>query len=1142
MIGKDGVMGPNRRREKVSLALVVVLLLQSLGFTPPPSNGLPDLHIYQFQIAPYDPVFLAPITVEVTVENQGGAPSDETSVSLEWCCGTATRSLPSMPISGTAEVTFEQTLMFTQPGEYEVEVAVDPGDLVAEGDEANNVISKTLTVRLWPEAVPPESGDRSWFDHPTDLICPDTDLMRIGRQDPPVLDTFDADNDGDFNEFSRAEVFCACEDDPSVEPGCQTYLRGQCGPACGTTSLAYILRYFGKTCDGQDCTQDLVDWHIRMYWESRGEDRGSFTDPISIVRYARLRGLNAEVYVDGDVDQVRRLVDQGIPVMVQINTSGSTDIMDVHFVVPVAFCETGGLPAGGPGTSITVYDPNGWQLRTTPDWLAQFWGETSLGELHLWNRLYIAISDGGLPPGDTERVEAALATAQGAANFLSGVEKLGSIAFGFSPGDLGSFLEGLVQTGGAIPTTLISFFALLATAAGHEAPPIIGGPLEAMGNYVGRCQLASQDMVNSLGGLLNVNNWDDGDIMKQLALDFVTSLGDSFDAAVGGGLFQFFVDAFRGIWQGLKELDCTLFGSGCPKKVSYHKHYASFDPCMESFLFINGLFRYRPLGYLHTAPVSGTIPIYLYAEWPPAQSQPPAPDTSTGRRYYLCPDADWPLPDPAKVKVGLLGYTDAVSTTATIDLERFAMDNGIGLCPGALTFGHLGQQPQSDSTLLWHIQPLEVGAVGSYSPTVSTDPCASTETFINPLVQGYTREIAVGWIPSSETEGTRRLYRFYGPDSWDIILSTWIPASGGFSISLGRGDRLAAGDVDGDGRAEIVHGDTDGPVRIYDIDGDNLASLDLGFGRGDSLAAGDLNGDGKDDIVHADTSAGRIRAYDVEIIPQTGAHVTVGQELGSLEQDFDDLAVGDVDGDGAAEIVLGDAGQDRIHAYAIDGGYRGGFLQDYDGYDVLACGDVNGDGRDDILHGDQNEGRVRILSLRPGDYNVGGFDLSILGLDVLAAGDVDGDGREEIIHASPESWISAFAMDGTLVQEFTRELAHTGGSAVGDVDGDGIDEVIYYWGGQILVNPMFEGYVNTGYLGSIYAEQQPRTVPLYQYYNAKRRDHLITLDSSEPPEGMEGYSQREILGYVLPPEEITEEDYRCYVSLWRFCTRIWTEE
>ncbi len=85
-----------------------------------------------------------------------------------------------------------------------------------------------------------------------------------------------------------------------------------------------------------------------------------------------------------------------------------------------------------------------------------------------------------------------------------------------------------------------------------------------------------------------------------------------------------------------------------------------------------------------------------------------------------------------------------------------------------------------------------------------------------------------------------------------------------------------------------------------------------------------------------------------------------------------------------------------------------------------------------------------------------------------------------------------------------------------------------------------EHYVNQGYVGYIFTEQKPGTVPLYQFYNNKRKDHLTTLDLDA--EGLNNYNAYEVLGYVLPLSDITQEDWKCYVPLWRFCKRVVKEE
>lgn len=170
---------------------------------------------------------------------------------------------------------------------------------------------------------------------------------------------------------------------------------------------------------------------------------------------------------------------------------------------------------------------------------------------------------------------------------------------------------------------------------------------------------------------------------------------------------------------------------------------------------------------------------------------------------------------------------------------------------------------------------------------------------------------------------------------------------------------IAAGDVSGDSREEIITGAGlgGGPqVMVYDSSGKIKTSFfayDKKFRGGVNVAVGDLNGDGKAEIV---TGAG----------PGGGPHVRVFDSKGNAiinfmayDKNFSggvNVAVGDVDGDGLQEIVTG-AGQGggpqvrifnnlgipKTSFMAYDLNYRSGIF--------VALSDINNDGVMEILTG-----------------------------------------------------------------------------------------------------------------------------------------------------------------------------------------------
>lgn len=123
-----------------------------------------------------------------------------------------------------------------------------------------------------------------------------------------------------------------------------------------------------------------------------------------------------------------------------------------------------------------------------------------------------------------------------------------------------------------------------------------------------------------------------------------------------------------------------------------------------------------------------------------------------------------------------------------------------------------------------------------------------------------------------------------------------------------RGAHLAAGDIDGDGRDEVVVGA--GPahapdVRVYEADGTLLKEFrayEPWFKGGVRVGVGDTDGDGRDEIV---TAPGPGMQPLVHVFNESGEHELDGGALAYVEafQGGVHLSVHDMDGDGVSEII-----------------------------------------------------------------------------------------------------------------------------------------------------------------------------------------------------------------------------------------------
>jgi hypothetical protein len=335
-------------------------------------------------------------------------------------------------------------------------------------------------------------------------------------------------------------------------------------------------------------------------------------------------------------------------------------------------------------------------------------------------------------------------------------------------------------------------------------------------------------------------------------------------------------------------------------------------------------------------------------------------------------------------------------------------------------------------------------------------------------VAGTVAGVGAVHLYTQNVGGTFTLARTFAPTQWSGVTA---------AVQMNFGAAVAAADLDGDGRDDLVIGAPGDAVgtdlaagRVYAVFNDvsqvdTLAgpfaqptNVEAGAGYGSVIVAGRLNNDGSEDVavaapgatVASNAGAGAVYGLMGAASAAFGTLTTAAVVSPSPAEDGAfgaSLAIGAVNSDLAADLVVGEPGA----ALGSGGAVRvfagnGGALPTFTAFQALstneagslvdlgasvAVADVDDDGDLDVIAGapfgdvgiDGSEGYVLVfLNTNPG---TGAFTALAPLIDrtqesgaefgaTLAVGDLDGDGIPDLVVAAPAATAAAVFGAGTV--------------------------------------------------------------------------------------------------------------------------------
>jgi len=305
--------------------------------------------------------------------------------------------------------------------------------------------------------------------------------------------------------------------------------------------------------------------------------------------------------------------------------------------------------------------------------------------------------------------------------------------------------------------------------------------------------------------------------------------------------------------------------------------------------------------------------------------------------------------------------------------------------------------------------------------------------------------------------------------------------AGRVNFAVGSGPRgLAVQDLDGDGKAEIVTcnygGNNISVLRNIGTAGvltTNSFAPAVSFATGagpQNVAIGDVDGDGRADLVTVNINGGTSQSVSVLRNVSLLGNLAFASEvdLAGLATSFS-VAIGDLDGDGKLDLVVSsfNGGQaasvyrnvsvpgsltTNSFAARVDFGLGGWG-------NAVALGDLDGDGKPDLLAVTQLPDQLLLFknTSTPGNFTINSLAPEVVfstgsNPNGVVIGDLDGDGRPDIAFANDYSATASvyqnaipFGTPPVITGHPTNQAVTVGGSTTFSVTASGTLPLSYQW-------------------------------------------------------------------------------------------------